>query len=153
MQSSCIPGYSGNPGHNRVIGPNSIIVLAIELRAKKLCTCAWEDNNSVGIVLPVHSLTPSEPTLTVENVAGVMEKVAVERRKEVWSWRDIVPDPQLEEIYQKYSTEEQRIHACADIYINCHPYSSWTDLFQGLYTRNEMTAAKKAKSFILQTGK
>ena len=26
---------------------------------------------------------PPEPTLTVENVAGVMEKVAVERRKEV----------------------------------------------------------------------
>ena len=32
---------SGNPGHNQVIGPNSSIVLAIESRAKKLCTCAW----------------------------------------------------------------------------------------------------------------
>ena len=108
-----------------------------------------EDNNSVGIVLPVYSLTPSEPTLTVENVAGVMEKVAVERREEVWSELDIIPDSQLE---KKCSTEEQRIHACADIYVNCHPDSSWTRLCQGLYWRNEMTAARKTKTFIPQTG-
>jgi hypothetical protein len=88
----------------------------------------------------------------VENVVGVMEKVAVERRKEVWSEVDIVPGPQLEEIYQKYSTEEQRIHACADIYVNCCPDSSWTDLCQRLYVGNEMTAAKKAKTFMPQTG-
>ena len=95
---------------------------------------------------------PPEPTLTVENVVGVMEKVAVERRKDVWSEEDIVPDPHLEEIYQKYSSEEQRIHACADVYVNCHPDSSWTDLCQGLYGWNEMTAARKAKTFIPQTG-
>ena len=94
----------------------------------------------------------------MENVAEVMEKVAVERRKEVWSRRDIVPgpqlvpDPQLEEIYQKYSTEEQRIHACADIYVNCNPDSSWIDLCKVLYGKNEMTAARKAKIFIPQTG-
>jgi hypothetical protein len=89
----------------------------------------------------------------VENVVGVMEKVAVERRKKVWSGWDIVPDPQLEEIYQKCSTEEQRIHACADIYVNCHPGSLWIHLCQELYEENEMTAAKKAKTFIPQTGK
>ena len=95
---------------------------------------------------------PPEPTLTVENVVGVMEKVAVERRKKVWSRGNIVPDPQLEEIYQKYSTEEQRIHACADFYVNCRPDSSWTRLCRRLYKWNEMTAAKKAKTFIPQTG-
>ena len=95
---------------------------------------------------------PPEPTLTVENVAGVMEMMKVEERMEVSSWEDIVPYSQLEEIYQKYSTEEQRIHACADIYVNCHPHSSWTHLHQGLYRENEMTAAKKAKTFIPQTG-
>ena len=88
----------------------------------------------------------------MENVVGVMEKVAVERRKKVWSYGDIVPDLQLEEIYHKYSTEEQRIHACADIYVNCNPDSSWILLCQGLYRWNEMTAAKKAKTFIPQTG-
>ena len=77
----------------------------------------------------------------------------MERRKEVWSNLGIVPDPQLEEIYQKYSTEEQRIHACADIYVNCYLEPSWTHLCRGLYAMNEMTAARKAKIFIPQTGK
>ena len=90
--------------------------------------------------------------MTVKNVIGVMENVAVERRREVWSRGDIVPRPQLEEIYQKYSTEEQRIHACADVYVNCYPDSSWTHLCQGLYVVEEMTAASKAKTFIPQTG-
>jgi hypothetical protein len=99
-------------------------------------------------------LTPfhPDPTLTVENVVGVMEKVAVERRKKVWSGWDIVPGPQLEEIYQKYSTEEQRIHACADFYINYHPDCSWTHLCRRLYMMKEMTAARKARTFIPQTG-
>ena len=88
----------------------------------------------------------------MENVVGVMEKVAVERRKKVWSDGDIVPDPQLEEIYQKYSTEGKRMHACADIYVNFRPDSSWTYLCGVLYGRDEMTAARKAKTFIPQTG-
>ena len=90
--------------------------------------------------------------MTVENVIGVMENVAVERRREMWSRGAIVPDPQLEEIYQKYSTEQQRIHACADVCVNCNPESSWTYLCQSLYWVKEMTAARKAKTFILQTG-
>ena len=96
---------------------------------------------------------PLEPTLTVDNVVGVLKNVAVERRKEVWSRRGIVPRPQLEEIYQKCSTEEQRIHACADIFVNCcPPHSSWTHLCGGLYEENEMTAARKAKTFLPQPG-
>ena len=89
--------------------------------------------------------------MTVKNVIGVMENVAVERRKEVWFQLDIVPRPQLE-IYQKYSTEEQRIHACADVYVNCHPESSWTHLCQRLYWVKEITAVRKAKTFMPQTG-
>ena len=90
--------------------------------------------------------------MSVANVIGVMENVAVERRKEVWSSGDIVPEPQLEEIYRKYATEEQRIHACADIYVNCCPDSSWTGLCESLYRMNEMNGARKVKTFIPQTG-
>ena len=97
-------------------------------------------------------MSSPEPTLTVGKVVGVLENVAVERRKEVWSRRGIVPRPQLEDIYQKYSTEEQRIHACADIYVNCCHHSSWTDLCQRLYWENEMVAARKAKTFMPQIG-
>ena len=87
----------------------------------------------------------------MKNVIGVMENVAVERRKEVWSNWDTVPHPQLDEIYRTYSTEEQRIHACADVYVNCRPESSWTYLCKRLY-EEEMTAARKVKTFIPQTG-
>ena len=92
------------------------------------------------------------------NVVGVLENVEVERRKNVWTQlymghiMILVRDPLLEEIYQKYSTEEQRIHACADIYINCNPNTSWTEVCQGLYRENEIIAARKAKTFIPQTG-
>ena len=91
--------------------------------------------------------------MSVANVIGVMENVAVERRKEVWSSLSIVPDPELEKIYRKYPTEEQRIHACADLYVNCHPGSSWRDLCERLYHwAIEMTAVRKAKTFIPQNG-
>ena len=82
-----------------------------------------------------------------------MESVAVDRRKEVWSYWEFVPDKQLDEIYQKYSTEEQRMCACADLYVNINPRSSWTDVCRGLYLMNEMTAAREAKTFIPRTGK
>ena len=97
-------------------------------------------------------LLPPEPILTVKNVIEVMENVSLKKRKEVLSEAGIILDPQLEEIYRKYSTEEQRIHACADIYVNCRPHSSWTYLCHGLCNKNEVTAARKAKTFIPQTG-
>ena len=82
-----------------------------------------------------------------------METVAVDRRKEVRSNWNIVPDTLLEEIYQKYSTEDQRLHACAEVYINCYPDASWTDLCKRLFVMKEWTTARKAKAFIPQTGR
>ena len=75
----------------------------------------------------------------------------MDRRKRVWSGH--VPDTQLEEIYQNYSSEDQRLHACADFYVNCHPKSSWTHLCRRLFNMKEVTAARKAKTFIPQTGR
>ena len=84
-----------------------------------------------------------------------MESMPVDRRKEVWSQEglfQLVPDKQLDEIYWKYSTEEQRLLACADFYVNSNPDSSWTHLCERLYSKGEVTAARKAKTFIPQTG-
>ena len=90
--------------------------------------------------------------MTEDNVIRVMETVAVDRRKGVWSYGICVPDPLLEEIYQNYSTEDQRLHACADFYINFHPDPSWLDICGGLFINHEFTAARKAKTFT-PTGK
>ena len=81
-----------------------------------------------------------------------MENVAVDKWKKVWSVYDIIQKPQLKEIYQKYSTEEQRMHACADIYVNFNPRSSWIRLCERLLNMGEVTAARKAKTFIPQIG-
>ena len=96
----------------------------------------------------------ADPTLTVENVTGVMECVSVDRKMKVWSEPCLIPSEQLEEIYQKYSTEEQRVHACVDYYVN-HPiiHSSWADFCQRLYLMKEIAAARKAKDFIQPTGR
>ena len=63
-----------------------------------------------------------------------------------------VPDRQLKEIYKKYLTEEQRMHACVDYYVNCHHNPTWTQLCKRLFNMNELDAARKAKTFIPQTG-
>ena len=58
----------------------------------------------------------------------------MDRRKDVWwSW-GLVPDPLLEEIYQKYSNEDQRLQECANFYVNCHKDPSWRDLCKRLFT-------------------
>ena len=76
----------------------------------------------------------------------------MDRRKEVWREWGLVPVPLLEEIYQKYSNEDQRLQECADFYVNCHDNPSWRHLYVGLFKMNEMTAARKAKTFTPQTG-
>ena len=78
----------------------------------------------------------------------------MDKRKDVWrEWRwGLVPVPLLEEIYLKYSNEDQRLQECADFYFNCNERSSWRQLCEMLFDRNEMTAARKAKTFIPQTG-
>ena len=95
----------------------------------------------------------SDPTLTVESLVIVMEKVTSDegRRREVWErvlgWTS---SPYLDEVYLKYSTAEEKTHALADVYVNFTPGSSWQHLVQILYGESEMAAAKEAKPFLQQ---
>ena len=72
----------------------------------------------------------------------------MDRRRKLWSKMCVVPGTILKEICEKYSTEEQKIRACAHFYVNEHKQSSWTHLCQILYEEEEMTAVRKAKIFI-----
>ena len=101
----------------------------------------------------------SDPTLTVESLIGVMEKLTLdegERRKvwkEVLQWDYVTPSSYLDEVYLRYSTAEEKTHALADVYVNSRPYSSWQHLVQTLYDESELAAAKEAKSFIQKFGR
>ena len=101
----------------------------------------------------------AEPTLTVDNLVGIMEKITSdkERRKEVWrkvlKWKFHAPDSSyLDEVYTKYTTEKEQTNVLADVYINSTPVSSWGHLIETLYEEDELAAAKEAKSFLQQNG-
>ena len=96
------------------------------------------------------SLSP-DPTLTVGNVIRAMKKVAVDQRRQVWEV--VLREEAVEEIYSSHSSEEDKLHSCADIYVTCKPDSSWKDLVRKLYQDyGEMVAAKEAKTFLQQKG-
>ena len=98
----------------------------------------------------------SDPTLTVESLIGVMEKVTSDegRRRKVWErvleWEYITPSSYIDEVYLKYSTTKMKTHALADVYVNTRPASSWWDLVETLYGESELAAAKEAKPFLQQ---
>jgi uncharacterized lipoprotein len=79
-----------------------------------------------------------------------MEKVTVDKRREVWV--EVLGEEAVEEIYSSHSSEEEKLHSCADIYVTCKPDSSWEVLVRELYNRGGMAAAKEAKAFLQQKG-
>ena len=97
----------------------------------------------------------ADPTLTLDNFIGVIDKVTPdkERRREVWGkvlwWNYHTPDSYLD---ANYSTEKAKANVLADVYINSRPESSWEHLVKTLYDAGELAAAKEAKSFLQQNG-
>ena len=92
--------------------------------------------------------TPPDPTLTVENVLGVMEKVTDGRTKEVW--RGLIL---FEDISSKCSTERELMHTCADNYVNCDPDSNWEQIACRLYNKKETAAVEEVQSYLNPRGK
>ena len=100
----------------------------------------------------------ADPTLTLNNFIGVMEKVTPdkERRRKVWEevleWDGYTPDSYLNEVDTNYSTEKEKTNVLADVYINSRPDSPWEHLVKTLYNAGELAAAREAKSFLQQNG-
>ena len=95
------------------------------------------------------SLSP-DPTLTVGNVTRAMEKVKVDKRREVWE--RVLGWNVVKEIYSSDFSEEEKLHSCADAYVAAKPGSSWKELAQELLDYGEMAAAKEANAFLPQKG-
>ena len=100
----------------------------------------------------------ADPTLTLDNFIGVIEKVTPdkERRKKVWGkvleLDYHTPDSYLDEVDTNYTTEKEKTNVLADVYINSRPESSWEHLVETLYDAGELAAAKEAKLFLQQNG-
>ena len=95
----------------------------------------------------------SDPTLTTDNVAEVMELLNDWDSLKRGLAPSIVPDNQLGGIQRKYSTKKEIANECASYYIHCHPQPSWTHLARHLYSMEEFAAVEKLKPFLPLRGK
>ena len=91
-----------------------------------------------------------DPTLTVENVVGVMEKVTDDGRVNVWS--ELIDDS-FDDITSKCSNEKEILHMSSDVYVNCYVDSSWEHLARRLYDELETAAVEEVRSYLNPRGR
>ena len=97
------------------------------------------------------TLFPPDPTLTVENVRQVMEKVEPKQRLQVWRSLNVI-DNITKEIWEKYSTDSEKETTCIDNYVNCCPHSSWEHIAKELYWHQEVASIEKVRSHLPPRG-
>ena len=94
----------------------------------------------------------ADDSLTVDNLTKVMEMGNADKIIEMWKELD---QSLVKMITRNLSTTKEKIRACVDLYLNCHPHDiqpSWKGIASALYEHGEMAAAREAKSFLQQNG-
>ena len=116
-----------------------------------------------GLVVMLSTLFPPDPTLTVNNVSPVMEKVEPKKRRNILN--EVIVNLSRESfasssgIFNKmcssgqYSTALELEAAAVDIYVNCNPYSSWVHLAYSLYHHHQVAAVEEVRSYLPPRGK
>ena len=92
-----------------------------------------------------------DPTLTVENVVIVMEKVTDDGRVNVWS--ELIGNDSFNDITSKCSNEKEILHMSSDVYVNCCVDSSWEHLARRLYKELETAAVEEMRSYLNPRGR
>ena len=106
----------------------------------------WNEH-SVVYCPPLLLVSPSDPTLTVENVREVMA--------EVGNWKMVgssllVPYSKLQEIIQQSSTEREKSLTLGDYWVNTAPDASWEILARVLYREQQERAVAVTKRYLQQ---
>ena len=106
-----------------------------------------------------NSMLFTDPTLTVDVLVDVMEKLTSdeERRRKVWRrvlrWENATPSSYIDEVYTQLNTSaREKTQTLSDVYVNITPESSWQHLVRILYGQSELAAAKQAKSYLPVNG-
>ena len=95
------------------------------------------------------TLFPPDPTLTLNNVNRVVEKVESEARPQIWE--DLSPTIIGGVIRaERYSSEKD--HTYADLYVNCKSDSSWEHLARSLYRHHQVAAVEEVRSYLPPRG-
>ena len=95
------------------------------------------------------TLFSPDPTLTVDNVGRVMEKVEPTVKAQVWE--DACGD-EMEEDKMKELCTSGKEDECADLYVNYNLHSSWEDLAESLYRHHQMAAVEEVRSYLPPRG-
>ena len=96
----------------------------------------------------------SDPTLTTDNVAPVIELLNdLDSLSSVEYNIIIIPPSRLGTILRKYSTKGEICNECASYFIHCYVHPSWTELACCLYQHGEVSAVKQLKPFLPVRGK
>ena len=95
------------------------------------------------------TLFPPDPTLTVDNVSHVMEKVEPKVKKQVWkdACYYAMEKMKIEELCRSGKEDE-----CADLYVNYNSSSSWELLARSLYRHHQVAAVEEVRSYLPPRG-
>ena len=94
---------------------------------------------------------PPDPSLTVDNVSLVVEKVGPKQRQQVLEDVIAVIDV-IGGIKRKSHNVLERETAYVDVYVNCCPSSSWEELAKKLYRHQQVSAVEEVKSYLPPRG-
>ena len=97
----------------------------------------------------------SDPTLTTDNVAPVIELLndldSLSSANKLSL--SLIPHSRLNVIKKKCLTKEKISSECASYYVHCSLHPSWMELARYLYERGEFPAVKQLKPFLPVRGK
>ena len=98
------------------------------------------------------TLFPPDATLSVDSVSHVMEKVEPKQRQQIF--KDVLLSDIFDEIRSsgQYSTALEVAAAAVDMYVNCHPQSSWEKLARSLYYHHQVAAVEEVRSYLPPRG-
>jgi len=108
----------------------------------------WNEHSVVHCPPPL-LVSPSDPTLTVENVREVMAEVLNWMMVGVWLG---IPDSKVRKISRQSSTGRETCLALGDYWVNTAPDASWEKLALGLYWEREERALAVTKQYLQQQG-
>ena len=117
----------------------------------------WNEHNNVYLLFsslssPSACVSPSDPTLTVENVTEVMGEVGdwerVTQGDFGYTFGLRIPPSKLQEIKQQSYTERDRSRLAGEYWVNTDPRASWRVLGRTLYQEGEETALLTVKQYL-----
>jgi hypothetical protein len=94
---------------------------------------------------PLHCI---DPTLTVDSVSHIMEKVEPKVKMQVWE--EVCAPMEKDKMKELCMTGKE--DECADLYVNYNQHSSWELLAWSLYHHHQVAAVEEVRSYLPPRG-